>query len=221
MGSHDEAAGRFEWERILRRVKIDATAKYVGLTLATYANRDGSQVHPGRTRLAAVTGKSASTVDRALGQLRQLGLLERVTRGSSAGRQGLADVYRLALPADLLDRVDLLPPSEVIEEAPDHSSPTPTDPAEQSSPMPSDRAQREPGSLVTHDDHHSSPVQEHSSWVRTSLVTHDDPPQQDHPYYQNNDQARPRRRARRCPSGVPFAIDGTCCGVDHPMEVGA
>ncbi|MDP9397692.1 MAG: helix-turn-helix domain-containing protein [Actinomycetota bacterium] len=213
MDSPDESAGRFEWERIVRRAKIDPTAKYVGMVLATYANRDGTKAHPGRTRLAAVTGKSERTVDRALDLLRELGLLQRTTRGSSAGRQGLADVYRLTIPADLLARVDLLPPSEV-EEAPDHPSSVSSGRPEQPSPTSSVLN----GSPDTSDYHHSSSITDHSTLVTTSLVTHVNPPHQDHPYDQNKDQARPRRRARRCPSGAPYAFDGSCCGNPHDLS---
>src|SRR5665647_636709 len=124
----NEPAKRFEWERIIRRVYMDPSTKLVALVLATYANKDGTQVRPGRKRLAAVTCLSVRTVDRHLDELRSLNFLDRMAKGSNTGTRDLADVYRLTIPTDLLDITDLLPPSEIGEQ----SSPMTTG---QSSPM--------------------------------------------------------------------------------------
>ncbi len=86
--------------------------KYVGLTLATYANADGTSIYPGNERLAAVTCQGDKTVRRALAWLRGGYLIERVREGSRGGRGGFADEYRLTLPSDLLTRHTLLDPDE-------------------------------------------------------------------------------------------------------------
>ncbi len=103
---------RYEWERIVRRVIMPGPTKYVGLTLATYANADGTSIYPGNERLAAVTCQSDKTVRRALAWLRGGYLIERLREGSRGGRGGFADEYRLTLPSDLLNRHILLDPDE-------------------------------------------------------------------------------------------------------------
>jgi pyocin large subunit-like protein len=64
-------------------------------------------------RLASVTGLNEKTVRRSLEHLRAVGLIERVFHGKSAGRRGLADEHRLVIPADLVQRVEMLAPDEV------------------------------------------------------------------------------------------------------------
>jgi len=108
---------RYEWERLVRRARIGSTTKYVGMTMAQYANRDGSSIRPGVARLVAVTELSERTVRGALTRLRQLGFVERVREGSSLGRRAITDEYRLTIPVDLLDRVAMLDPDETA--APD------------------------------------------------------------------------------------------------------
>lgn len=106
--------GRFEWERIVRRAMLPEPVKYLAFVLATYADPDGSRVRPGLPVLAAVTGKAVRTVRRLLAELVDHGLIELVSRGGGRGHNGRASVYRLTLPTDLLDRVELLPPSERV-----------------------------------------------------------------------------------------------------------
>ena len=111
----DEIHGstRYEWERIVRRVVMPtATVKAVALTLATYANADGTSIYPGNDRLSAVTCAADKTVRRALEWLRAGYLIERVREGSRGGRGGFADEYRLTIPSDLLTRHELLSPDE-------------------------------------------------------------------------------------------------------------
>ncbi|MFI9507548.1 hypothetical protein [Nocardia sp. NPDC052566] len=103
---------RFEWERLVRRIEMDKTAKYLGLMLATYAERDGTRVRPGVERLALVTCMSEPTVKRALSALRALGLIERTRRGNR--HAGLADEYRLTVPSNLLDHPMLDPDESTI-----------------------------------------------------------------------------------------------------------
>lgn len=103
----------YSWTRLVRRARLGSSAtKLVALTLADYASPDGSNVRPGNDRLAAVTELGEKSVRRALEALRALGLIERVFEGSKAGRRGLADVYRLTVPDDLAERVEMLAPDE-------------------------------------------------------------------------------------------------------------
>jgi hypothetical protein len=107
-----ERIGRFEWERLVRRARLGSSTKLVAFTLAQYGNRDGSSCHPGLERLAATTELHERTVRRGLEQLRRAGFVDRVFRGSLAGRQRLADTYCLTVPVDLLDRLEMLDPNE-------------------------------------------------------------------------------------------------------------
>lgn len=114
MVSGDEPASvsRYEWERWVRRCILPSSTKLVAFVMATYAARDGSRIFPGVTRLAATTGLSERTVRTALGNLRDVGLIERVYPGGRRGTQAFADVHRLAIPADLMDRAPMLNPDE-------------------------------------------------------------------------------------------------------------
>ncbi|MFE7799051.1 helix-turn-helix domain-containing protein [Nocardia sp. NPDC057440] len=98
---------RFEWERIIRRLRIPAKDKYLALMLATYAESDGSRVFPGVDRLALVMCTGTATVKRQLATLRDLGLVERVKQGNR--HAGLADEYRLTIPLNLSDFPMLTP----------------------------------------------------------------------------------------------------------------
>jgi len=102
--------GRYEWEAILRRAVLPKDVKYVGLVLATYADPDGTRVRPGAQELAAASEQSEPTVRRRVAELRALGLITQVSRGGGRGGAGKAAEYRLTLPADLLERIELRPP---------------------------------------------------------------------------------------------------------------
>jgi hypothetical protein len=104
---------RYEWEGTVRRLALPRGVKLVAATMAQYASPDGTQVRPGRERVAEETCYSLKQVDRHLKVLRDLGLLVRVRMGSANGRRALADEYRLVIPADILDRVDLVKPINV------------------------------------------------------------------------------------------------------------
>jgi DNA-binding Lrp family transcriptional regulator len=78
-------------------VELGATTAelLVALAIADHANAAGVS-WPGRTRLAEQTGLSASTVKRAVGRLRTLGVLETVAGGIGRGK---LTRYRLRLAA--------------------------------------------------------------------------------------------------------------------------
>jgi hypothetical protein len=111
-----EPIGRFEWERILRRIRVSApSVKLVGFTMATYADADGGRVRPGQSRLAAVMGTSISTVRRGQSELEDIGMLDMVVKGRSFGRGHIgafASEYRLSIPSDLLEAVPMLDADE-------------------------------------------------------------------------------------------------------------
>ncbi|WP_028265195.1 hypothetical protein [Arthrobacter sp. MA-N2] len=121
-----EPIGRFEWERILRRIQVSApSVKLVGFTMATYASADGGNVRPGQARLAAVMGASISTVRRGQAELEGIGMLDMVTKGRSFGRGHIgsfASEYRLTVPSDLLERIPMLDPDEQNNQPPAHGT---------------------------------------------------------------------------------------------------
>lgn len=97
---------RFEFERAIRALPLrPPVRKLIALLLGTYADKDGSNIHPGEDRLAAEAGITARAARGHLAALRALGLIERTFIGSQSGRKRLADVYELALPADILERL--------------------------------------------------------------------------------------------------------------------
>lgn len=110
------------WVRIVRRAELgfgvgkkrvgSDTVQHVALIAVTYGNPDGTRIRPSVARLARVCRKDEKTVRLCLARLREVGLLVRVFEGSSAGRSAKADEYRLAIPADLMDRIAMLDPDE-------------------------------------------------------------------------------------------------------------
>lgn len=104
--------GRFEWERLVRRITMPKPVKLVALVLATYADPDGSRVRPGMEVLAAVTGDSERNARRLLGTLTKMNLVTLVSRGGGRGGNGRASEYQLTIPTDLLDRFELLTPGD-------------------------------------------------------------------------------------------------------------
>ncbi|ORL01796.1 hypothetical protein A6F55_19075 [Prescottella equi] len=113
-GDGPQPTGRFDWERIIRRVEIPSGVKFLALMLATYADPDGSRVHPGVERLARVMGVSEPTVKRSMAVLRSYGLIVLVKQGNRWANQ--ADDYQLTVPSDLLD-LPMLDPNESAESA--------------------------------------------------------------------------------------------------------
>jgi hypothetical protein len=102
-----------DWLKIWIRVRAHPSVKLVGTIAAAYfANYDdGAGIYPGTVKLAATCGEmSERTVKQALAQIRGWGLMWRYVEGSRHGRRGLADAYRLTIPADVLARVPMLTP---------------------------------------------------------------------------------------------------------------
>lgn len=92
--------------------------KMIAFRLAFYADSDGSNVRPGPARLAVVCEVDYKSVKSAYAVLRSLGLLTQTAyaRGPLGARRRSADEYRLSLPIDLLDRVQVLSPLEMDRE---------------------------------------------------------------------------------------------------------
>lgn len=114
-GTRVAPLGRYEWERILRRIVMPEKHKFVALLMATWADPDGTRVRPGLSLLACAVGgseRSERTVRRVLTSLvNEWGLLEQVSRGGGRGRKFKTAEYRLTIPLDLLDRHEVLDPS--------------------------------------------------------------------------------------------------------------
>lgn len=122
--------GRYEWEQIIRRARLAGlisgtgrtgrtgrttrgglaatTVKAVALAYASYADPDGTRVMPGDATIAVALECGLKTVRAVKAQLLALGLL---TRLRAAGR-GRAEEYRLTLPVDLLERLEVLTPGQ-------------------------------------------------------------------------------------------------------------
>lgn len=123
-------AGRYEWEQIIRRARlgdviagsgrIGKTGKptkggmsgttFTGIALgwASYANDRGREVWPGDATVAVDLETSIATVRQVRKALLRLGLLEFVAR--RRGSRG--DEYRLTIPTDLLEVVEVLTPGQ-------------------------------------------------------------------------------------------------------------
>lgn len=119
MSEADSASVR-EWTDILRRIRFGKSVKVgkarvsggmvmaVALVLAGYADSDGTRVFPGVARVSVDLECDPRIVKRAMAVLRSLGLIVLVRSGG--GHR--ADEYRLAIPADLLDRIEVLSPAQ-------------------------------------------------------------------------------------------------------------
>lgn len=144
-GSSLVPAGRFEWEQLYRRALVTPpSVKLLGYTLATYADtKTGGRIHPGIQRLALATGQSDRQVRRGLKALEDLDLVRCGVRGSQFGRggKGLASRYQLTIPADLIERVEVVDFSVLDQGTPvsgdteEDRTPTSSDLPEQGTPV--------------------------------------------------------------------------------------
>jgi hypothetical protein len=121
-----EAAGRFGWERVILRADVSTKATAVALVLATYANRDGENAHPGLDRLAAGCKMPESTTRRYVKELVDAGLIEQTARGNGSGHHRRATCYRLTLPNDLPERVGILPDPGIEYRSPERAEHEPS-----------------------------------------------------------------------------------------------
>jgi hypothetical protein len=175
-----EPIGRFEWERILRRIRVSVpSVKLVGFAMATYANADGSKIRPGQKRLAAVLGTSEMTVRRGQTELETIGMLAMVFKGHSQGRGqagGYASEYRLTVPSDLLECVPLLDPDET-----NHRTPMNSDSAIDRTPMSANSEETPDMGEEIPDTHEETP----DIWSE-SPDTHVPPPDHSHQIKDHN-----------------------------------
>lgn len=104
-----ETGFKFEWERKVADCRLGAATKSVAMWLSHHANHTGTNSHPGIQRLAHETELSERTVRRCLEQLRDIGLIVRTMKGSTAAKRNFADSYDLVIPADLDTHVRVAP----------------------------------------------------------------------------------------------------------------
>jgi len=90
----------YEWEDVWKYVVVRPPVKTVGLSLKTFGNKKGLEIHPGIRRLMAITGHTKPTVIEAIAEMRWLGFLWRISRARGSN-SGLADDYQLSLPKSL------------------------------------------------------------------------------------------------------------------------
>lgn len=116
---------RYEWEQIIMRARLGGlvparngrgavtapTYRLVALTWATHADPDGGNIWPGDATVAVEAEVSVRVVQAVKASMIDLGLMERVRPGARRHRRG--DTFRLTLPTDLLDRVEVLSPAAV------------------------------------------------------------------------------------------------------------
>lgn len=120
--SLDSASVR-DWTDILRRIRFGKSVHVsekvtvssqkvmaVARVLATYADADGSRVFPSVARVAVDACIDYTTAKRAMSVLRRYGLIRFVRH------RGFVDEYQLAVPEDLMERVQLLSPTEYDRE---------------------------------------------------------------------------------------------------------
>lgn len=164
MSDDETIRSRYEWERLMRRARLKPLTKYVGMTLAQYANNDGTNAFPSVAKLARVTCLSERSVRSALTELRALGLIRRVQKGGMRGTQAVPDVHCLTIPVDFLDRFEVLTPGE------DDPNPPVDNSVDNPSPEAPNRQEVPPGDGP---NRHVVPPNRH---VTTSQPANDDTP---------------------------------------------
>lgn len=96
------AIDRNEWEGIMRRIKApQSSIQHVALTMATFADPDGTRVFPGVKLLVMITRYTKATVSRAVKWLREAGFILLVKRGNRHAEE--SDEYRLSTPWNILE----------------------------------------------------------------------------------------------------------------------
>jgi DNA-binding transcriptional ArsR family regulator len=227
--------GRFAWERLLLGCELPRVTKLVGLALAVYANRDGSNAHPGNRRLAAWSQLTERAVKQHLATLRDLGLIERTEKGHGNRFYRRADCYQLTEPADLHDRVRLINDPGVdcgdLLEGNDGSPSSPVDYAQKGNDGSPSSASRDvlkgnadvlkgnadaldgeppftPPSMSTKDG--LSPRMDTPSSVVTSAEVEGRPAERPEPSATNDPHQRQTAERPSCECGVVLDPDGSC-----------
>jgi len=136
-----------------------------------------------------------------LDKLRTVGLLERLSKGSNTGTKDLADVYRLTIPSNLLDVMELLPPNE-LGEAVDTGDQWIT--PDQSSPLTTGQGE----AVDTHDEAVDTGDYYQSSPMTQPVVTHGDLPDQSPPNDQNNHHSAALLRPATPPAKACGCVEG-------------
>lgn len=99
-----------DWKRDIRGWIAEPHHLAAALTLAGYANGDGSNAHPGTARLAGDLCRGERAVKATLAWLDEFGFITRTARGGRAGAaRGNADTYQLTIPAPLATALGLWP----------------------------------------------------------------------------------------------------------------
>lgn len=121
-----------DWVKIVCRARIGESTKGVGAKmvkavacrLAWYADfNDGTKVFPGPARMAVELEMDYKTVKKAYAVLRSFDLILLVAHGRGVRPAGVgddeirSDEYRLNIPADLLERLRILDPTELVAAA--------------------------------------------------------------------------------------------------------
>jgi hypothetical protein len=101
--AYAQSVARNDWERAIRAdPTVTKTILLVLLTVATYADPDGSRVFPSAKTVSEHAGLGESTVRQHLTDARDRGYLRLVQRGGKRGgrlgQQGLPNRYELTLP---------------------------------------------------------------------------------------------------------------------------
>jgi hypothetical protein len=123
--TEDAGCTRFAWEQIVRRARFTgvipaqgkrgaisgAHFKAVAWAWSSFANPDGTKLFPGIATVAIAAEVGYRTARLVTAKLIDLGLLERVK--GSIKREGNFDEYRLAIPANLLDQLEVLNPDQM------------------------------------------------------------------------------------------------------------
>ncbi|TAM63549.1 helix-turn-helix domain-containing protein [Mycobacterium sp.] len=76
---------KLQWLKGLHGVKMKPNTFRVLVAMFDYTNEHGRRAYPGNARLARDCCCSVSTIERALEELEELGLLRRVSRGGRSG----------------------------------------------------------------------------------------------------------------------------------------
>lgn len=103
------------WIDVVRRARIGKTVKGIALVLASFADyRTGRDIFPSLAKVAVAAEVDYKTAKRALAALTAAGLIEKVN--GHTGARGNYDEYRLILAPDVLERIDVLTPTQYENE---------------------------------------------------------------------------------------------------------